>query len=536
MGHLMTRPPHLLAAAFFSAILLMLAVGCADVASDRTLETRFNESEASSLNLHYRISLIEKDSQPRLQMKVSFVMPRNRIYLRLPDKYLRKENLFHRIEDLSVDSPGRLLAHPEFAAVRILEFPEGDQVTLHYLYRPDDPITYAVGKETFAAPIIRRDYFQFVASMAFVYPVAISGAPPFTLDIEWEVPSDFKIYNSFGAEQKTQSITTDFDKMRDAFFVAGRNIRSHRTTVRNQPVWITFEGEWENIPDADFISVVTRLLATQRATFADDKFPYFLVNFLSENVDCSEGGNIKFAGTAHPNSFRAVFPGGPQCVFKPEMRQLIAHELMHMWIGKIIRLGEESGHIDGKWFTEGFTDFFGRLLAYHAGVLSKSEFFSSLNRQLEKYFTSPERFVSLNNLVERMYRRGFSSRELEDVPYQQGEIMAWRLNSNIKLATSFNKGLVDVIKDMLADADKAGGFKKLTVKELAAYFDRYAPSVFAEEYAKIVHGKLFIPPSLGQCSEPETGNITQFRAVPQHSSSVIYSYKTIKSDCDRWLK
>jgi predicted metalloprotease with PDZ domain len=277
------------------------------------------------------------------------------------------------------------------------------------------------------------------------------------------------------------------------------------------------------------------LLSTQRETFGDDNYPYFLVNFLSEDSDCSD--NVKFAGTAHPNSFRAVFPGGPKCIFKPEMRQLISHGLMHMWIGKIIRIkSEERGHIDGKWFTEGFTEFFSRLLAYHADVLTKAEFFSSLNRQLEKYFTSSERFVTLGSLVERMYRRGFSTRELEDIPYQQGEIMAWRLNSSIKLATTFNKSLTNVIKDMLVDAQNAGGEKKLTMREIATYFDRYAPAVFAEEYAKIVNGKLLIPPDLLTCSNVEKGYITKFLPVPIRSSSEIYTYQMPQAACDRWLK
>lgn len=525
---------HKIALVFFCGLLLAQMTACNLSDSDRVLDTPLEEKEVRDLDWQITVGLVQKNGGPRLSVKETFVMPRKRLVMRLPDTYLRKENLYQRIEDLKVSEPGQLLPHPSAESVRILEHPQNEKVTIEYLFRPDDPVTYTANKESFSAPIIRDDYFQFVGSMAIIYPIAISNVPSFALKLDWQLPQGFSMYNSFGAEVTTQNLTTDFDKVRDAFVVAGKNIRAHKISVRGRPVFVTFEGSWAQITDESFVDVVSRLLAEQRETFRDDQFPYFLVNFLAEDMDC--GDQVKFAGTAHPNSFRAIFPGGMRCTLLPEMRQLISHELMHMWIGKKIRVGEERGHIDGKWFTEGFTDFFGRLLAYRAGVLTQDEYFSSLNRQLEKYYISNERMTTLTNLVERMYLRGQSTRALEEVPYQQGEIMAWRLNKRIKLATMFKKSLDDVIRDMLADAERAGGAKKFTVKEISSYIDRYAAQAFGEEFNKIVRGGLFTPPILANCSPVQNTFVTKFQKYQRKVSDMILFYGTTSGNCDAWLK
>lgn len=516
----------------FFALGLISACGSEE---SRLHEPNFNDEETAKLDTEIAVSVVQKDGGPRLAVELSFNMPRKRIVLRLPDSYLRKENLYQRIEDLTVSSPGTLTVHPESMSARILDYPVDERVVIKYIFRPDDPVTYLQGKESFSAPIIRDDYFQFVGSMVFIYPVALVGAPPFHLDLKWSLPDDFKIYNSYGAGQKSQAITTDFDRMRDSFFVAGRNIRSQEISVRNQPVTVTFEGNWNEIADTEFVDVVSRLLTTQRETFHDDNFPYFLVHFLAENiVHCND--QVKFAGTAHPNSFRAIFPTGSNCKLLPEMKQLISHELAHMWIGKKIRVGEERGHIDGKWFTEGFTDYFGRVTAYRAGVLDEADFFNGLNRQLEKYYISNERFVTLQGLVERMYRRGYSTRALEDIPYQQGEIMAWRLNKHIKSLTSFKNRLDDVILDMLVEAANAGGSKKFSVSEIGKHVDKYAPSAFNEEFSKIRTGGLFIPPKLDDCRMTEEGYVTKFQRTRKTVSEAIISYGTTIKSCDSWLR
>lgn len=529
----MTRVARLIGVFMVGGLMLGLMSACGPSELERYGEAPLTSDELKALDAKIEISLGFVNGKPRLQFNESFVMPRESLVFKLPDTFLRKEALYERIEGLSVSSGGRLFSHFKEKSIKILEHPPGQRVTISYSFRPDDPITYTAEKETFSAPIIRPDYFQFVGLMALIYPIALSGVEQFSLTFEWHMPSDFAVYDSYGANMKSQTILTNVTKLMDSLFVGGSNLRKKDIDVRGRPVHIVLQGTWSMITDDELVDVVQRLLSTQREIWRDDNFPYFLISFLSMGEGCQ--GPTKFAGTAHINSFRAFFPNG--CKLSADMKQLISHELMHMWIGKKIKVGKARGHIDGKWFTEGFTDFFGRIIAYRAGVLSEKEYFASLNRQLEKYYISNERFITLKNLVHRMYRRGYSNRALEEVPYQQGEIMAWRLNQHIKQASGFRYSLDDVIRDMLTEADRAGGSRNFVIDDIVNIVNNYAPGSMREEFSKIKYGGLLIPPKLTDCSIPQARYFTKYLTTEPHPTmdAIVY-YGTRLHSCDRWLK
>lgn len=525
----MIRTTYHIVSVLWALLLIGLFSACAP--EERIGEKVLRGQELANFDWKISISFGFLNNEPRLYIKQSFIMPRPELTLMMPDTFLRKERLYQQIEDLSVSTGGSLQAHPRQPAVKYLLAPPGDRVEISYYFRPDNPIPYGTAQESFSAPIIRDDFFQFVGLMALIYPIAIVRAQSFPLTLEWDLPEGFVVYNSYGPELNVQHVTTDFDRLRDSLFVAGKNMRNYRIEVLNRPVYLTFQGAWTRISPKNFIDTIGALLEEQRRTFRDDNFPYFLVNLLSVKDSCN--GNVKFAGTAHPNSFRAFFPS--QCDFLPEMKQLISHELMHIWIGKKIKVGRERHHIDGKWFTEGWTDYFGRILAYRAGVINEQEYFDSLNRQLGKYYESSERLVTLRNLVQRMYKRGFSNRDLENVPYQQGEIMAWRLNMHIKKSSKGRYNLDDVIRDLLAEADRAGGSKNFSVAEIAAAVDRYIPGVFMGEFNKVLHGGLFIPPNLGNCRTASNSYLTASATRARRNGEVI-SYGPQLNSCDYWLR
>lgn len=487
------------------------------------------DKELANFDFKIEVGLIEQDTS-KLSIKESFTMPREQIMLKLPNVFLRTEKLYDRISDLRVSGSAKLRENERDPSLIIIEQEPGARVELSYLFAPFDEKNYPTRQENFSAPIIRNNYFQFVGLMALAYPLPLMESKPFPLELEWDVPEGFQVVNSFGGGGTVQKVTTDFDKLRDGLFIGGAGLRSYNLNVRNRPVYLTIEGKFTQISDQEFIDVITRLLTTQRETWQDDNFPYFFINILSNNQPCS--GNIKFAGTAHTNSFRAFFPS--DCPFLPEMKQLISHELMHMWIGKKIKVGQERGNIDGKWFTEGWTDFFGRLLAFKAGVLTEKEYFDSLNRQLEKYSLSTEKDKPLKELVERMYKRNQSNRDLEDVPYQQGEIMALNLNKRIKVPSNFRHSLADVVREMLKQAKEAGGVKHFSTYEIEAIVDRFdldAKDSFMPDYSKVENGQVLYPPKLEQCRTAENHRSKFARMW----SNPVYTYGQEQGPCSRWL-
>lgn len=517
---------------FLVLILLPLLVmtACGPI-SNR--EPGLSREEVLGLDAKYNFSLASLKGEPRLKVELSLTMPRDQLGLRIPNQFLRKNRLFERLENLAVVDGNARIERLEEGSKAILVGAKGERVRIQYFARSYG--TYPKEVESFSAPIIRDNYFQFAGSMLLVFPLAFFQTKQIPMEITWDLPEGQDVFNSFASLEKHQKIMVSGTSLLDAFFLGGEGIRMYKKNVREKPVYVVISGDFDQIEDEDFVSLATRLIEKQRETWRDDNYPYFLVSLLSLGDGCTNNREVKFGGTAHFNSFRSYYP--KDCPMKAEMAQLISHELMHMWIGKKVRVGNMQGGYDGKWFTEGFTDYFGRVLAYRAGILGEREYFLTLNSSLEKYFTTNERLVSLKNLVKRLYRKGYSNRELESVPYQQGEIMAIRLNEKIKKSSNGNYSLDDVLRDLLSQANDAGGSKVFSVEELEEVVDRYVVGVFKTELAKIESGAELIPPKLSQCSRPTVSRYTSYlggrsRYFPDGR---IFTYRRYSSQCFRWL-
>lgn len=529
----------------FMAFLLALTLvgliescGGFDWESESGIGASTNSSELNKLQLRYNFSMEMSGpgphQNPRLRVELSFIMPSSRVYLQLPNSFLRKQRLYERLEGLQVVGENAYLSQHEAPEFKVLDGEANEKVTLRYFLRsssPDKPNS----TDSFSAPIIHQDFFMFVGQMALIMPHGVTANQnEFHIELNWDMPKNFEVFNSFGERKRRQTITTSGADLWDSIFFGGSNIRSYQTDVNGKPVIITLEGQWSRISDAEFVTTVQRLLKTERDTWRDNNFPYFIVNIIAMGDACNGQRGHKFAGTAHKNSFRAYFPR--DCELSASMKQLISHELMHNWIGKKIKMGTQRGHIDGKWLTEGWTDFYGRILAYRAGVINQREYFETLNRALQSYQLSKERHSPLTRLVEHMYRKPMTNPDLEQLPYQQGELMALLLNKKIKENSNFRYSLDDVIRDMLAEAERNGGSKNFKPDEVKAIIDRYAPGAFEEEYRKIEEGTVpFVPPKLAACSEPElTDRLIMNNNVHPMPGS-FKAYLTF-NQCERWLK
>lgn len=498
---------------------LLWMSGCNNDESNTIQSLRKQDIDALDLNI--TISLVKgKDHKPRLKITESFVMPSDSLYLRLPENFMRNTNLYDRIEGLEASSSAKLYHHEKYPYIKRIDFLKNERVTLTYLYKPDKLRANTDDKEVFSAPIIRDDYFQFIGVMMFIIPVGLENIKTdIPIKLNFDLPHNFSAFSSF-ADSKEQNIVASIAKIRDALFIGGSNIRAYQVDILGHPVHITMQGVWPNIDDNEFIDVTSKLLKEQRKTWNDNNYPRFLVHYSAKNnAPC-----LKIKGTAHTDAFRAIFPDS--CQFKADLRQLISHELMHMWIGKKIKIGESPrGRIDGKWFSEGFTDYYGRILAYRAFVLSEDQYFITLNTQIEKYYRSKERNRNLAYVIENMYSKN-SNHELEQLPYQQGEIMAIILNKAIKENSRYS--LDNVIKDMI-DLAETQDDNLLSVAQIESIINKYVPNIFAKEYNKIVNGDLLILPDLPTCRAAQN-YIDTTTLLP----GLRYSSPSL-GNCNQWL-
>lgn len=462
-----------------------------------------SKEDLEAFNGQLDFSLKESVNNPKLQIEFSFNAPkRNTVYLHLPSSFLKESNLYKRIINLKLLSQGSM-EETTTPNIWMVKKANNDQVKIAYdIEKGEKP----KGQESFFAPIIRNDFWQMVGAMGLVLPTYlfsndINNDSEFELTINAHLPVGFSFFHSFGAQENKQKIKVSLHDLRDSLFLAGKNINRQKILIRDKPVYITFNGEWELFNRDDLAKDIAKLINIQRKVFNDDDFPYYLVNILELKDNCQDGTN--FAGTAHKNAFRAYYP--KKCPLSPAIKQLISHELVHTWIGKKIRVGKKRAGVDGKWFTEGFADYYGRILALKAGVISPQEYFISLGNMITHYYNSKENRETFSGYQSRAYTPSetfekSTNNDLEQLPYEQGEILAHNINYSIKQKNK-KYSLSNAILDMLSTIEKEKGFKIFSMQEIDYTIAKYNNFGITPFFKYILHGDImFAPDQLQSCA------------------------------------
>ncbi|XLM33615.1 MAG: M61 family peptidase [Rickettsia africae] len=119
---------------------------------------------------------------------------------------------------------------------------------------------------------------------------------------------------------------------------------------------------------------------------------------------------------------------------------LLAHEHLHNWTGKKIRNNLERLNY---WWSEGFTDYYSRVLALRSSVITLEEFVEEFNKFFENYYLSPV-INEPNNLIETDYWQDYAVQRL---PYYRGFVLALYLDNFIK-ENNKSKSLDNVMLDL----------------------------------------------------------------------------------------
>jgi predicted metalloprotease with PDZ domain len=142
-----------------------------------------------------------------------------------------------------------------------------------------------------------------------------------------------------------------------------------------------------------------------------------------------------------------------------ELDLVLAHELVHRWIGGTLRLVGRGGR-EATWFSEGFTVHVARRALLQAGLLSPADFAADLNR------TDGE---------------GVAGEERLPAEYRRGALHAASLDAAVRRASRGRRSLDDVLRDLTKTA-RAGGKASLPV---AALRDALVREIGAEGGASV---------------------------------------------------
>ncbi|NVN97676.1 hypothetical protein HXX01_05665, partial [Candidatus Nomurabacteria bacterium] len=151
------------------------------------------------------------------------------------------------------------------------------------------------------------------------------------------------------------------------------------------------------------------------------------------------GSNVQI-GTPRYNSYSLCLSSDRQIDYR--LKVLISHETFHNWLGSKIKASNPEELL--YWFTEGFSEFYARLILLRSNLITFDEYLDGYNKVLEEYSKSPYRFEKNEILVNNYW----TDKDYNRLPFLRGDIIAHNLNSAIMNYSGGKKSLDDFMYEI----------------------------------------------------------------------------------------
>jgi predicted metalloprotease with PDZ domain len=291
----------------------------------------------------------------KLKVELTFRLEnRSDVELVLPSEWQGATELYKQISGIRVLSPGASIRDADNRpARRRLSFPPGKPVRVEYEFEQANPVQPS---GIYFGALLNPGSFVLTGRNFLVYP-DIPERAELPVSLEWkDFPAGWSLADSLGVNQSCQQ-TKSLLPLSNGLFVGG-NFRLAKRNVAGQPVYVAVRGEWP-FSDENFADLAGHVLSAEREFWNDRNAPYYLVTLMP--IDAPSG---EYAGTAVENGFLMLMSSGTQLDF--DIQFLLAHEMFHVW--NPAQLGEMSSENPIYWFSEGFTDYYARLLLLRSSI------------------------------------------------------------------------------------------------------------------------------------------------------------------------
>lgn len=355
--------------------------------------------------------------------------------------------------------------------------PEGDRRTYGNDYRP----------------IVTAELFHTVANNALVWPEWMEEGGPRAIEVAWSgfAGAGWTVACSFGTDQDRVRAHRSLPEFRSAVFLAG-GVRIHTRQLGDTVLCCALLGDRWRFRDAELVDLAARIVAAEREFFADPGPPFYLISLLPTAE--LPPGSFSLGGTALTDSFALFVMDGialePGSDTYYRIARLLAHEHMHTWTGRTIAPTDPEELV--YWFTEGFTEFYTGRLLLAAGLITPEQRVATLNETLAAHWTSPVRDAP----NERIRDAFWTDPQVQRLPYARGELVALRLDHEIRRASGGTRSLDDFLRELLAEA-RGPERPRFSTDDLLARAARWTSPALADELRRtLVDGEeLVLPPA-----------------------------------------
>ena len=309
-------------------------------------------------------------------------------------------------------------------------------------------------------------------------------------EIEFELPSDYKIYSSLENLGNNTLKASNFDQLADSPIIASNSAQQRSLTINDVNFSFCFQGEvkvnWEKMLK-DFTSFINY----QIKLFGS--FPHKSFLFLFQITPFSS-----YHGVEHHHS-TVILLGPSYDIFEKLYKELLgvsSHELYHVWNVKGIRPSDMLPYDFSKenfthmgYVTEGVTTYMGDRILFESGVFSRNQYFNELEKLFQRHFHNDGRnhySVSESSWDTWLdgYVQGIPGRKVSI--YVEGALTAMICDAKIRKATGHKKSLHDVMKSFYS------GSNELTTYDLNSYknaLETVSGESFSPIFNKIIYGK-----------------------------------------------
>lgn len=343
---------------------------------------------------------------------------------------------------------------------------------------------------------IADDFAFFTGIELFLEPIGHRASPS---TVKFQIPTGWKLISALKETSDPFVFTAaDYDTLVDAPVEIGKfDVTKFDVEGKAHYFVANPAGTFSKEKSDKFVEMLAKTARAQSAIFGGLPYEKYVHFYFFAPPESNASGALE-----HLNSFVAFAPAGERAT--PE--QLIgtaSHEFFHLWNVKRIRPTEmwpydysRENETSLLWVSEGFTNYYGVVALYRAGLMSTDAFLQRAagaaagveNTEARSYISPANASVSTWVGYDSPVAFGISY-------YTQGQNLAALLDLSIRNDTNGAASLDDVMRALFADFYKRGrGFtaedfigivNRLTKKDYHEFFDKYVFGVEVPDYDKI---------------------------------------------------
>jgi predicted metalloprotease with PDZ domain len=343
---------------------------------------------------------------------------------------------------------------------------------------------------------ITNDYAFFTGTQLFLEAAGHRAAPS---SVRFKVPQGWQIVSAL-KETNDPSVfnAPDYDTLVDSPTELGR-FDVTRFEVEGKPHFFVSNpaGAYSREKRERLAVMLARIVEAERAVFNDLPYEKYVYFYFFAPAESNASGGLE-----HNNSHVVV--GGRSRNPEPEaLMGIAAHEFFHLWNVKRLRPAEmwpydysREQETPSLWVSEGFTNYYGALARYRAGLMPRDEFLSTVAGAVAGVEQNAARaYVSPSDASTSTWLCYDSPCAFQISYYTQGQNLAALLDLSIRHDSANAHDLDDVMRSLYDERYKRGrGFtaedfvatvSKFATRDYRDFFRRYVASTEVEPYDHI---------------------------------------------------